>query len=121
MQKPPPELAHRVPPRQVLTQKWPVLTYGEVPRIDLATWSFRCFGLVEEPIRWTWAEFQALPQSEITCDIHCVTRWSRLDNRFRGVRVRDLLERVRLRPEAQYVLVHAAPDYTTNVTLAALL
>ena len=120
MRKVPAELAARVPPGQVLTDKWPVLTYGVTPRFDPKRWTFRCHGLVEQELTWTWDEFRALPRSEVLCDIHCVTRWSRLDNRFEGVPVREILARVRPRPEAKYVLVHADPDYTTNVPLADL-
>jgi len=115
-----PTLAARVPPGQTLTSKWPVLTYGMTPRFDPATWSFRCFGLVEAEQSWTWPEFLALPMTNVTCDIHCVTRWSRLDNRFEGVPVREILQRVRVRPEAKFVLIHADPDYTTNQPLAEL-
>ena len=113
-------LARRTPPGQVLTKKWPVLTYGLTPRFDPRRWSFRCFGLVEEDVSWTWEEFLELPRGEIVCDIHCVTRWSRLDTRFGGVPIREILARVRLKPAAKYVLVHADPDYTTNLPLAAL-
>jgi DMSO/TMAO reductase YedYZ molybdopterin-dependent catalytic subunit len=116
----PPELADRVPPGQVLTDKWPVLTYGATPRFDPATWRFRCFGLVERPVEWTWPEFQALPRSEVACDIHCVTHWSRLGNRFGGVHIRDIMACVRLQPGASHVLVHADPEYTTNLALGEL-
>jgi DMSO/TMAO reductase YedYZ molybdopterin-dependent catalytic subunit len=115
------ELAPRTPPGQVLTRKWPVLTYGLIPRFDPRTWTFRCFGLVEREISFTWEEFLALPRTEVTCDIHCVTHWSRLDNRFEGVPMREILRRVSPKSEAKYVLVHADPDYTTNLPLAALL
>ncbi|HKW91456.1 MAG TPA: sulfite oxidase-like oxidoreductase [Methylomirabilota bacterium] len=115
------KLARRTPPGQVLTRKWPVLTYGLTPRFDPRTWSFRCVGLVERELGFTWEEFLALPRTEVTCDIHCVTRWSRLDNRFEGVAMREILGRLRPKPEAKYVLVHADPDYTTNLPLAALL
>lgn len=116
-----PALAARVPAGQTLTTKFPVLTYGATPRTSLGRWTFRCFGLVEQEVAWTWKEFLALPRVEVTSDIHCVTHWSRLDNRWEGVRVRDLLARVRLRPEARFVMVHADPDYSTNLTLADLL
>jgi DMSO/TMAO reductase YedYZ molybdopterin-dependent catalytic subunit len=116
----PAELAQRVPPGQSLTTKWPVLTYGRTPRFDLRTWSFRCFGLVEEEVSWTWEEFQKLPRTEVACDIHCVTRWSRLDNRFEGVHIGEIMKRVRLKPEAHYVMIHADPDYTTNLPLTEL-
>jgi len=99
-----PALAHRVPPGQLLTEKWPVLTYGLTPRFDPARWTFRCFGLVEREVTWTWPEFQALPRVTVTSDIHCVTRWS-------------VTKRVGLRPEARFVMQHADPDYTTNIAL----
>jgi DMSO/TMAO reductase YedYZ molybdopterin-dependent catalytic subunit len=114
------DLARRTPPGQVLTTKWPVLTYGRTPRFDPRKWSFRAFGLVEEETSFGWEEFQALPRVEVACDIHCVTRWSRLDNRFEGVSVREIVRRVRPKPEAKYVMVHADPDYTTNLALVDL-
>jgi DMSO/TMAO reductase YedYZ molybdopterin-dependent catalytic subunit len=114
------DLARRTPPGQVLTTKWPVLTYGRTPRFDPRKWSFRCFGLVEAETSFSWEELQALPRVEVACDIHCVTRWSRLDNRFEGVSVREIVRRVRPKPEAKYVMVHADPDYTTNLVLADL-
>ena len=119
--KPTPEgLADRIPPGQARTSKWPVLTYGLTPRFDPRTWTFRCFGLVEEEVTWTWEEFLALPRTEVRCDIHCVTRWSRLDNRFEGVHIREIMQRVRLKPEAAYVMIHADPDYTTNLPVVDL-
>jgi DMSO/TMAO reductase YedYZ molybdopterin-dependent catalytic subunit len=110
----------RLPPGQSLTKKWPVLTYGETPSVDLQTWTFRCFGLVEEPISWTWREFLQLPRVEVTSDVHCVTRWSRFDNRWEGVALSEILRRVRVRPEAEAVMVHGEEDYTTNLSLADL-
>ena len=84
----------RLPPGQSLTLKWPVLHYGGVPVFDAAKWDFKISGLVEEPVRLTWEEFQALPQTEVTSDFHCVTRWSRLDNRWKGVLFTDVTELV---------------------------
>src|SRR5262245_22800451 len=112
--------AGRLPPGQALTTKWPVLTYGDTPRVDLYAWRFRCFGLVEEEIEWTWREFTALPQVAVRSDIHCVTRWSRFDNLWKGVPVREVLARVKVRPEAVGVMVHAEEGYTTNVLLSEL-
>ncbi len=120
MRETPEELAHRVPPGQTLTEKWPVLTYGLTPGFDPGTWTFRCFGLVEEEVSWSWEEFLALPRAEVSCDIHCVTRWSRLDNRFGGVPIREIMKCLRVKPEARYVMVHADPDYTTNLPLEKL-
>jgi len=110
----------RLPPGQVLTHKWPVLTYGETPRADLQTWTFRCFGMVQKEVSWTWKEFLELPRVEVTSDIHCVTRWSRFDNRWEGVAVTELLRRVSVRPEAVAVMAHSEGGYTTNISLANL-
>jgi DMSO/TMAO reductase YedYZ molybdopterin-dependent catalytic subunit len=115
------ENSRRLPPGQVLTEKWPVLTYGETPRTDLTRWSFRCFGLVEREAAWSWEEFSRLPQVEITSDIHCVTRWSRFDNRWQGVAVREVIRRVGIRPGAVAVLVHSEGGYTTNLALEDLI
>jgi DMSO/TMAO reductase YedYZ molybdopterin-dependent catalytic subunit len=110
----------RVPPRQVKTEKWPVLHYGDVPRVDLASWSFTIRGLVGAPIELTYDEIKALPVKETLCDIHCVTRWSRLDNKFTGVSVQDLLRRAKVDPSATHVLVHAEQGFTTNLPLSDL-
>jgi DMSO/TMAO reductase YedYZ molybdopterin-dependent catalytic subunit len=120
MKPPDPAVAARVPPGQTLTTKWPVLTYGLTPRVDLKRWTFRCFGLVEEEVAWTWEEFLALPRVTVTSDVHCVTRWSKLDSVWEGVSIREIMRRVRVRPEAAFVLQHADPDYTTNIALADL-
>src|SRR6266436_2207053 len=90
-----PALAGRIPPGQTLTTKWPVLTYGLTPRFDPKTWTFRCSGLLEEEVSWTWDEFLKLPRTEVACDIHCVTRWSKLDNVWEGVHVREIMKRVK--------------------------
>jgi DMSO/TMAO reductase YedYZ molybdopterin-dependent catalytic subunit len=111
----------RLPPGQVLTQKWPVLTYGETPRDDTQTWSFRCFGLVEKEVSWTWSEFLALPRVERTSDIHCVTRWSRYDNRWEGVAASEIVRRAGVRPGAVAVMAHTVEGYTTNLALEDLL
>jgi DMSO/TMAO reductase YedYZ molybdopterin-dependent catalytic subunit len=97
------------------------LTYGATPRVDLPTWTFRCFGLVEEELSWTWKEFLELPRVEVTSDIHCVTRWSRYDNRWEGVAVSEILRRARVRPGAITAIAHSEGGYTTNTPLADLL
>ncbi len=111
----------RLPPGQVLTAKWPVLTYGAVPRVDLAAWTFRCFGLVEEDVSWSWKDFLQLPRVTVTSDIHCVTRWSRYDNRWEGVAFREILRHVRLRPGVAAVTARSFGGYTTNLELPELL
>jgi DMSO/TMAO reductase YedYZ molybdopterin-dependent catalytic subunit len=110
----------RLPPGQYLTEKWPVLHAGTVPSTDLATWDFRVFGEVEEPLTLTWDELQELPSQEVTVDIHCVTRWSRFDAAFRGVHWSELAKLVRPKPSARYVIAHAEQGFTANLPLAAL-
>jgi DMSO/TMAO reductase YedYZ molybdopterin-dependent catalytic subunit len=110
----------RLPPGQYLTDKWPVLHAGGVPKTDLATWDLRIFGDVENEIVLSYDELQALPQIEITADIHCVTRWSRFDASVRGVHWRELARLARPRPSARFVLAHAEHDFTANVPLEAL-
>ena len=110
----------RLPPGQTETKKWPVLHYGRVPRVDLTHWRFTITGLVEEPLSLGWDEMRGLPEAESRCDIHCVTHWSKFDNRFSGASVSELLRRARPKPEARFALVHADPDFTTNLALADL-
>jgi DMSO/TMAO reductase YedYZ molybdopterin-dependent catalytic subunit len=110
----------RLPPGQYLTDKWPVLHAGTVPRVDLATWELRVWGEVENPIHLGWDELKALPATEVTVDIHCVTRWSRFDATFKGVHWRALADLARPRPSARFVVAHAEQGYTANVPLAAL-
>jgi len=107
----------RIPPGQTVTDDFPVLHHGSVPEIDLATWRFRIFGRVEEPLEMTYDEFRSLPSVTQVSDFHCVTTWSRLDNRWEGVASKELMKRVRLKPEARFVMVHAAPDFTANLPL----
>jgi DMSO/TMAO reductase YedYZ molybdopterin-dependent catalytic subunit len=102
----------------VKTDKWPVLHYGNVPQVDLARWDLRVDGLVEHPQRWTWDEFRALRRVRVRNDIHCVTRWSRYDNVWDGVALTEVLRLAVPKPGARFAIVHADPDYTTNVPLA---
>jgi DMSO/TMAO reductase YedYZ molybdopterin-dependent catalytic subunit len=110
----------RLPPGQYLTEKWPVLHAGEIPHVDLASWTLRVFGAVEEEVTLDWDAFNALPRTENVQDIHCVTRWSRFDAEFEGVHWRELANLCRPRPEARFVIAHAEHDFTTNVPLASL-
>ena len=110
----------RLPPGQYLTEKWPVLHAGSVPNTDLATWDFRVFGEVESPVTLSWDELQELPSTEIELDIHCVTRWSRFDARFRGVHWSELAKLAKPRPAGRYVVAHAEQGFTANVPLRAL-
>ncbi|HLW54467.1 MAG TPA: sulfite oxidase-like oxidoreductase [Candidatus Angelobacter sp.] len=110
----------RLPPGQSLTLKWPVLHYGSVPRFDPAKWDFRIWGLVGAPARFTWDEFNKLPQVKTRSDFHCVTRWSRFDNDWLGIPFKQILRLVQPRAEASHVLVHAEQGFTANVPLADL-
>jgi DMSO/TMAO reductase YedYZ molybdopterin-dependent catalytic subunit len=110
----------RLPPGQYLTEKWPVLHAGEVPAVDLATWTLEVSGEVEEPVRLTFEQLTRLPATEVTTDIHCVTRWSRFDARFKGVHWRELAKLVRPKPSARFAIAHAEHGFTSNVPLAAL-
>jgi DMSO/TMAO reductase YedYZ molybdopterin-dependent catalytic subunit len=110
--------AGRLPPGQSLTLKWPVLHYGSIPRFDPSRWDFQISGLVEKPLRLSWQEFNRLPQTEEVADFHCVTRWSRFDNRWQGVSVAEILKLALPLPAAHFVLVHAEAGYTANLPLA---
>lgn len=110
----------RVPPGQYLTDRFPVLTYGPNPPVDLERWSLSVDGAVDQPFALRWDELMALEQVTVTTDIHCVTRWSKLDTTWTGVRVRDLLERAGVRPEGTFVVAHSDGDYTTNMPLELL-
>jgi DMSO/TMAO reductase YedYZ molybdopterin-dependent catalytic subunit len=113
-------IASRVPPGQYLTEKLPVLHYGTVPKANLAAWDLRVQGLVGTPISLTWEQFQELPRAQVTADIHCVTRWSKLDTTWSGVPIRAILELAQVQPEATHVLVHSEQGYTTNMPLEIL-
>ena len=114
----------RVPPGQYLTEKFPVLHYGTVPQYsDLeTTWDLRVWGEIEAPARLSYSEFRTLPTVEFVTDIHCVTRWSKLDTRWQGVRFSEFLKTIpALKPTAKYVLAHCEQGFTANVPLEVLL
>lgn len=117
------KLEGRLPPGQSLTNKFPVLHYGPVPRFDPATWDLRVFGEVEEEKRWNWDEFQQLPRTKITMDLHCVTRWSKFDTEWEGVALKTLVDSglIKLKPTAHYVLQHCEYGFTVNVPLEVAL
>jgi DMSO/TMAO reductase YedYZ molybdopterin-dependent catalytic subunit len=115
-----PDAAERTPPGQYLTEKFPVLHYGTVPSVDLSTWDFRVFGLVDAPVTLTWEQFKALPRKQETVDIHCVTRWTKLDSAWEGVPIRAILDLAGVRPEATHVVAHCEQGYTTNLPLSVL-
>ena len=114
---------NRLPPGQALTLKFPVLHYGPVPPFDPATWDFRIWGEVGQEVRWTWDEFNQLPRTKVTIDLHCVTRWSKADTDWEGVSVRSLVEQglIQIKPSAQFVMQHAEYGFTVNLPLETVL
>lgn len=112
-----PDHANRLPPGQRLVTNWPVLDLGVKPDIAKSEWRLKIDGAVARPTSWDWDEYQAQPQVSDVSDIHCVTQWSRFDNRWDGVSTQHLLSVVQPLPAANVVLLHGADGYTTNVTL----
>jgi DMSO/TMAO reductase YedYZ molybdopterin-dependent catalytic subunit len=110
--------ASRVPPGQYVTGDFPVLSAGPTPRTALEQWDFSIVGEVDEPRRWTWVEFRALPSEEVTVDIHCVTKWSKLDTDWRGVSVDELLKGIET--SAEFITAWSDGGYTTNLPLEDL-
>lgn len=115
----------RIPPGQTETKGFPVLTYGPAPVVTREQFRLRVFGAVEQEVTLTWDDLSALPQTTQTCDIHCVTRWSKLDTVWTGVRFSDFLasiqEKCRPHGDAKWVMQHGTGGYTTNTTLAMLM
>ena len=109
----------RLPPGQSLTQKFPVLHYGPVASFNPATWNFRVWGEVEQPVEWTWEELNQLPREKLLMDIHCVTRWSKFDTVWEGVSVRTLVKEgfIKPLPSAAFIMQHAEYGFTTNLSL----
>lgn len=109
----------RLPPGQSLTNRFPVLHYGPVPRVDLANWSLRIWGEVEKPVSLTWDQFNALPRSTVRMDLHCVTRWSKLDMDWEGVTLQTMIDAgiVKLKPEARFLIQHAEYGFTVNLPI----
>jgi DMSO/TMAO reductase YedYZ molybdopterin-dependent catalytic subunit len=111
----PAEDPSRIPPGQYLTRDFPVLSAGPTPRTPLDEWTFSIQGAIDTPVKWAWAEFIALPSEALTVDIHCVTKWSKLDTTWRGVSIDTLREGVDT--EAEYLTAWCDGDYTTNLAL----
>ncbi|MBA3826968.1 MAG: sulfite oxidase-like oxidoreductase [Ktedonobacterales bacterium] len=105
----------RLPPGQYLTKKFPVLTYEATPTFDAEKYRFRVWGAVEQPFELTWDELQGLPRTDEIADFHCVTTWSRYDNHWEGVHVREIIARAKPLPGAQFVVAHSWTGYTTNM------
>jgi DMSO/TMAO reductase YedYZ molybdopterin-dependent catalytic subunit len=103
-----------------MTEKWPVLQAGGIPHVDLATWSLRLSGEVEQEVELTWEQFDELPKTSNVQDIHCVTRWSRFDMPFEGVHWRELAKLCRPKPTARFAIAWAEHDFTANVPIEFL-
>ena len=108
-------LGDRVPPGQFVTEKFPVLTYGSEPEVDIATWQLRVFGLVQQEITLNWEQFSTLPWRTVNADFHCVTQWSALDNTWEGVDFADLVEATGPLPETNFMMAHSYGGYSTNL------
>lgn len=115
-EKPSADLADRVPPGQHLAKGFPVLTYGDTPKISTDQWQFSVSGLATAKT-FSWQDFMDMPQSEFTADFHCVTTWSKLDVKWRGVKVTDFLKAIEVDSKATHVMEHCYGDYTTNISL----
>jgi DMSO/TMAO reductase YedYZ molybdopterin-dependent catalytic subunit len=112
------EFADRLPPGQTLYTSFPVLTYGPVPQVSTDSWRLTIDGLVETPISLTWDELMDMPRADMQTDIHCVTRWTKLDTTWTGVWIDDLLARAKPLASAKFLLSECYGDYTSNVPLA---
>ncbi|MFV3127434.1 sulfite oxidase-like oxidoreductase [Niveispirillum sp. KHB5.9] len=110
--------ADRLPPGQREVKNWPVLDLGIQPEIDLGQWELTIDGLVENPTVWGWSQFKGQPAFADVSDIHCVTAWSRYDNHWEGVSAKHILDVVKPKAEAKYIVFHSYDGYTTNVALS---
>ncbi len=116
------DISKRLPPGQTLTQDFPVLSAGPTAHLDLQRWSFTVKNGPRPLAQWSWEQMNALPQTELKCDIHCVTKWSKLDTTWQGVSIDDLLAAAGLAaPPTPFVLAHTHDGYSTNVPVADLL
>jgi DMSO/TMAO reductase YedYZ molybdopterin-dependent catalytic subunit len=110
--------ANRIPPGQKLTNKFPVLHYGQAPKIDAGKWTFSITGLVDKERELNFTEFSSLKKVKVFSDIHCVTTWTKLDNHWEGPSTSIIKELVEIKSTAKFVIVHAAGNFTTNLSLA---
>lgn len=111
----------RIPPGQHLVDRFPVLHYGTVPKFERESWDLKVFGLVDEPLVFSYNQFLELPTTRIVADIHCVTSWSKLDTVWEGVLFREFISPAQVRPEGKFAMVHCEQGYTTNLPLEVLM
>lgn len=116
-----PKYEGRVPPGQVVTERFPILHEGDVPEYNLEEWTLRVFGLVDKEVTLSYQDILNMPQTTVKCDIHCVTRWTRLDNQFTGVLFTDFLKAVGVELKSNYIMLHGDNDYTSNIEVKDLL
>jgi DMSO/TMAO reductase YedYZ molybdopterin-dependent catalytic subunit len=114
------DLGDRLPPNQRLTRGWPVLHASPIPRFNPELWTFRVWGEVDDEVEWSWEEFRALPTFTNTSDFHCVTGWSKFDIAWEGVSFKEIASRVKPKPSATHVVVHAEFGYTANLPVEAM-
>ncbi|VAW08960.1 hypothetical protein MNBD_ACTINO01-1028 [hydrothermal vent metagenome] len=107
----------RLPPGQYHTERFPVLQAGSVPDVDMTTWDFVIDGLVERRVAWKWSDIEQMPSSEVAADIHCVTKWSKFDTRWKGVPVSYLWDQITPKPEATHVMINAYHGFTANLPI----
>ena len=115
-----PDSQNRLPPGQYLTKKWPVLSYERTPRGLPPDWKLKITGQVENPFELIWEEFLELPRLTLTTDIHCVTTWSRYNNSWEGLSIREILQRAKPLSSARFVMAHSWTGYTTNLPFTDL-
>ena len=117
----PPEIAGRLPPGQYLEHDFPVLSAGPTPQVSIDDWTFTLKSGPKLIAKWDWAEFNKLPQTKLTRDIHCVTKWTKLNTGWEGVLVDDIFAEAGIEPPTNYILAHSFDGYTTNVPVADLI
>ncbi len=115
-QKPNQQESERVPPGQHLAKGFPVLTYGATPQVKIEEWEFRVWGSAKSVVL-NWSDFMKMPRHEFTDDFHCVTRWSKLDVKWTGIKVTDLMSLIEVEPQAVHVMEHCYGGYTTNISM----
>jgi DMSO/TMAO reductase YedYZ molybdopterin-dependent catalytic subunit len=114
--KPEPSMNDRVPPGQYLASGFPVLSFGATPQVTTTQWTLKVCGLAS-PQTFSWDDLMAMPQTNFTADFHCVTRWSKLDVQWTGIKVPDVMQHIEVQPSATHVMLHCHGNYTTNLTL----
>lgn len=113
----------RLPPGQSLTLQFPVYHFGHIPSYNLEEWDFKIWGEVEAPLQLSWKEFNGLPKTRVQMDVHCVTRWSKMDTTWEGVQLKTIMAdgRLAIKPSARFVIQHAENGFTTNFPLQIVL